>query len=134
MHVYYTDLKSDSCSQFGVDGDLVGMGSLKVGVAQELLQPHHTKVPRSTSGTLHVIQQKTTKTGWKVSFHSMPLLTISCTCTCIYTNSPHVSMCMHAYTHIHVYMYMYNVHMAKSDLTVVLMPSTSQLQKQRMRL
>ena len=30
MHVYYT---SDSYSQFGVDADLVGVGSLKAGVA-----------------------------------------------------------------------------------------------------
>ena len=33
MHVYYTDIKSDSYSQFSVDADLVGDGSLKVGVA-----------------------------------------------------------------------------------------------------
>ena len=33
MHVYYTNIKSDSYSQFGVDADLVGVGSLKVGMA-----------------------------------------------------------------------------------------------------
>ena len=33
MHVYYTDIKRDSYSQFSVDTDLVGVGALKVGMA-----------------------------------------------------------------------------------------------------
>ena len=33
MHVYYTDIKSDGYSQLGMDADLVGVGSLKVGMA-----------------------------------------------------------------------------------------------------
>ena len=33
--IYYTNIKSDSYSQFGVDADLVGVGSLKVGVAEK---------------------------------------------------------------------------------------------------
>ena len=36
MHVYYTDFKSDSYSQVGVNADLVGVGSLKVSVAYVL--------------------------------------------------------------------------------------------------
>ena len=32
MHVYYTNIKSDSYFQFGVAADLVGVGLLKVGV------------------------------------------------------------------------------------------------------
>ena len=52
MHVYYTNIKSDSYSQFGVDADLVGVGSLKVAwpnifpraMRATTLQPHHTKI------------------------------------------------------------------------------------------
>ena len=33
MHVFYTNTKSNSYSQFAVDADLVGTSSLKVGVA-----------------------------------------------------------------------------------------------------
>ena len=55
MHVYYANNKSDSYSQFGVDADLVGMGSLIVGMAfvfvlffprttcATILQPHYKK-------------------------------------------------------------------------------------------
>ena len=47
--------------QFSVDVDLVGVGSLKVGVANffctmraTILQPHHTKTPRSAPTIFHV--------------------------------------------------------------------------------